>query len=48
MKKELERYPKYKNAYLRAFEKMIKVRKERGLDVAWKTGEDVMKWWIGE
>lgn len=48
MKKELERYPKYKNAYLRAFEKMIKVRKERGLDVVWQTGEDVMKWWIGE
>ena len=45
MKKELERYPKYKNAYLRAFEKMIKVRKERGLDVVWQTGEDVMKWW---
>lgn len=48
MKKELERYPKYKNAYQRAFDKMIEARKEKGLKTEWKTGEDVMKWWIGE
>ena len=48
MKKELERYPKYKNAYRRAFNKMIEERKEKGLKTEWKTGEDVMKWWIGK
>lgn len=47
-KKEFELYPKYKNAYLRAFERMIQIRKERGLEVAWETGEDVMEWWINK
>lgn len=47
-KKEFELYPKYKKAYLRAFERMIQIRKERGLEVAWETGEDVMEWWINK
>ena len=44
-KKELELYPKYKENYIRAFDRMLK-----NLDHAttWKTGEDVMKWWLGE
>lgn len=35
---------------LRAFEKMLKVRKESGLDnkMGWETGEDVYNWWIQE
>ena len=45
---ELDKYPKYKMAYIRAFERMIKHRKEMGKDVGtWKSGEDVLKWWIG-
>ena len=44
---ELERYPKFKKAYLRAFDKMFnngKVDKDKG----WKSAEDIMKWWLGE
>ena len=44
---ELERYPKYRRAYLRAFEKMLQEREESGKATKWKTPEDVMDWWIG-
>lgn len=47
-KKELELYPKFKASYIRAFERMIVERHKRGKSCKWKTGEDVMKWWIGE
>ena len=42
-------WPKYKAAYLRAFQKMIDARKERGLiDGAWRmwtTPRQVFSWW---
>lgn len=44
-KQELERYPKYKQAYLRAFEKMLKNIPD---EKTWKTPEDVMSWWVSE
>lgn len=43
---ELERYPKFKSAYLRAFDRMIERRLDNGLETHWKTGKDVMKWWL--
>jgi phosphoadenosine phosphosulfate reductase len=47
MRKELERYPKYKEAYLRAFARMIEInkamRKKRFIN---ETPEQVMEWWI--
>jgi len=44
--REFEKYPKYRAAYLRAFEKMLIVRCEHGLPTAeWQTGEDVFDWW---
>ena len=45
-REELEKYPKYKQAYLRAFERMLEQRKARGRDDQWKTAEDVMAWWL--
>lgn len=48
MKWELNQYPKYKEAYIRAFERMIKNRKEKGKECEWETGEEVMNWWLGE
>lgn len=45
-KEELERYPKYKRAYLRAFDKMLKAYEEKPR--TWKIAEDVMKWWINQ
>ena len=47
-KKELELYPKYKEAYIRAFERMIQYRKNNNMECEWKTGEEVLKWWIGD
>ena len=47
--RDLDRYPKYKRAYLRAFGKMLEERKKRGLAFTtqdWKTPEDVMDWWL--
>lgn len=48
--KEFSDYPKFKNCYILAFEKMLKVRQEKGLNntKGWKTGEDVFSWWIEE
>ena len=44
------RWPKYKAAYLRAFDAMLKERARRGkLDGAWRMGttaEDVYDWWM--
>ena len=47
-KEEFERWSKYKNLYLIAFDKMIKNRKENQLKTEWETPEQVMKWWLKE
>jgi phosphoadenosine phosphosulfate reductase len=44
---ELEKYPKYKSAYLRVYSRMIEQRKLRGLETkieSWDTPEGVYKW----
>lgn len=47
--KEFNDYPKYKNAYIKSFDHMLKVRSARGLDIKdWKNGQDVFDWWIEE
>lgn len=45
---EFERYPKYKMAYIRAFDKMLIERTRRGLEnkMGWETGLKVFKWWM--
>lgn len=50
MKKDFERYPKYRAAYVRAFDKMVDARKAAGLvnNGAWIDGEHVMRWWVGD
>lgn len=44
---ELEDYPKYREMYLRSFEKMLQARRNAGLATEWDTPENVMQWWIG-
>lgn len=44
--KEFNRWPKYKENYLKAFARMLEARKERGLPTQWKTPEEVMEWWL--
>lgn len=43
---ELDRYPKYKQAYIRAFDRMIAAFTDKSR-VNWKSGEEVYRWWIG-
>lgn len=42
---QLKRYPKYKQAYLRAFQKMLDAYTDS--EPIWKTAEEVMEWWLG-
>lgn len=41
---ELREYPKYKEAYLRAFDRMLTERKEACLDTEWTVAEEVYDW----
>lgn len=43
---DFERFPKYKENYLRAFKRMLDVRKEKGLVTTWKDEYEVFDWWI--
>ena len=40
--REFERYPKYKENYIRAFQRMIDHRPE----IKWETGEEMFDWWM--
>ena len=48
MKREFAEYPKYKENYIRAFDRMIARRKERGLPTVWNSGEECYMWWVGD
>lgn len=51
MKADFVRYPKYKEAYIRAFDRMLEKRKADGLKSDrknWIDGEHVMRWWVGD
>ena len=42
---EFSMYPKYRQMYVHAFDRMIEVIKARGKETKWESGEDVMEWW---
>jgi phosphoadenosine phosphosulfate reductase len=45
--KEFALFPKYKDMYMRAFARMLDVRKETGTEVSmWKSPKDVFDWWV--
>ncbi len=44
--KEFADFPSYKRAYIKAFDRMLEVREERGLTNKWKNGEEVFWWWM--
>ena len=48
MKRSFALYPKYKENYIRAFDRMIIKRKEDGLPTVWNSGEECFMWWIGD
>ena len=44
---EFARYPRIKAAYIRAFDTMLSIRLERGLETySWRSGVDVFHWWM--
>lgn len=46
---EFARYPKFKAAYIRAFDKMLARRMAKGKDAhSWRSGVDVFHWWMGD
>lgn len=48
MKRDFERWPMYKRSYIRAFDKMIARRKQKGLgcDNQFASGQTCFDWWI--
>ena len=48
MKREFALYPKYKENYIKAFDRMIKKRVADGLPPVWNSGEECFTWWIGD
>ena len=45
MEKDAKRWPKYYQAYVRAFQRCIDKRIEDGLATNWQTGQEMMDWW---
>lgn len=46
MQREGADFPKYRRAYIRAFDKMIEKRKQDGKKCDWESGEEVYHWWV--
>lgn len=44
--REFALYPKYRDAYVRAFDRMVAERIKRGLEVTWRNGAEVFHHWI--
>ena len=44
--REIYDFPKYKAAYISAFNKMLDERKARGKETKWSCGEEVYLWWM--
>ena len=46
---QFARWPKYYQAYLRAFDRLAKYRNENGMnegETNWKSGQEMMDWWL--
>ncbi len=46
--KEFADFPKYKDAYIAAFNRMLVARAVRGKKSQWKSGYEVFSWWMEE
>jgi len=44
--RDIERYPNFYKAYLKAFKEMLKIIKDRDLNTTWQNEKDVMNWWL--
>lgn len=43
---EFDRWPKFKELYIKAFDKAVKRMHERGRETEWETGTDMFNWWM--
>lgn len=43
---EFSKYPKYKQLYISAFDRMLIKNSERDVKRSWETGADVYNWWL--
>lgn len=49
MKRDFAEYPKFRNNYIRAFNKMLLVMKDKEKPITnWHNGIDVLRWWVGD
>lgn len=39
-------FPQIQDAYIRSFDRMLEVRKTKGKECRWKSGQDVFLWWM--
>lgn len=44
--REFARWPKFKDAYMRSFARMLDHRRVSGLDTQWETAQEVYDWWL--
>lgn len=44
--REFARWPRFKLAYIKAFERMLEERKRRGKNHGWMNANDVFNWWM--
>lgn len=44
--KEFERYPIYKTAYIKCFDKMLEERRRKGKKTGFQNGQEVFDWWL--
>lgn len=48
MRRDFRQYPKYYYNYIRAFDRLVKLLNEKGLNPRWQSGEEVMRWWVSD
>lgn len=46
--KEFQDYPKYKENYIKAFDRGIAKRRREGKETTFTNGAEQMRWWLGE
>lgn len=48
-KKEFERWPRYKDRYLKSFDRLVQLRKDMGKELKdFKTGQQLFDWWMND
>lgn len=48
MRHDFQQYPKYYYNYIRAFDRLVKSLNEKDLKPRWKSGEEIMRWWVSD